>query len=44
MLTWTADQSPAAVLNRVQLQLREDAASLLQGRIRVIKYGHTPLH
>lgn len=30
------DQSPSAVLRRIQLQLKDDAEFLLQGRIRVI--------
>ena len=31
------DQSPAAVLKRIQLQLPEEAEQLLQGRVRIIK-------
>ncbi|KAH7333288.1 methyltransferase CmcJ [Rhexocercosporidium sp. MPI-PUGE-AT-0058] len=33
------DQSPAAVLNRVQLHMKEKAEYLLQGRVRIIKYN-----
>ena len=32
------DQSPAAALKRIQLQLPHDAEHLLQGRVRIIKY------
>jgi len=32
------DQSPAAVLKRVKLQLGDEAELLLQGRVRIIKY------
>lgn len=31
------DQSPAAALKRIQLQLREDAEYLFRGRVRIIK-------
>jgi hypothetical protein len=36
------DQSPSAVLRRIQLQLKDDADLLLQGRIRIIKYALSP--
>lgn len=32
------DQSPAAVLNRIRLQLSHEADRLLRGRVRVFKY------
>ena len=31
------DQSPRAVVHRVQLQLQDEAPYLLQGRVRIIK-------
>jgi len=31
------DQAPLAVLNRVRLQLKQDADYLLKGRVRVVK-------
>lgn len=42
VLSRTSDQSPSAVLQRIQLQLNEDSEFLLQGRIRVIKYFTNP--
>lgn len=42
ILSTKIDQSPLAVLRRIQLQLKDDADFLLQGRIRVIKYAFTP--
>lgn len=35
--TFILDQSPAAVLHRIQLHLSDDADFLLQGRVRIIK-------
>ncbi|KAH8742192.1 hypothetical protein F5882DRAFT_165356 [Hyaloscypha sp. PMI_1271] len=37
------DQSPAAVVKRVQLQFGDEAERLLQGRVRIIKYVTSPL-
>jgi hypothetical protein len=34
---YITDQSPAAALRRIQLQLKEDADYLLRGRVRIIK-------
>lgn len=34
-----ADQSDRAVLHRIMLHLPEEAPQLLQGRVRIVKYG-----
>src|SRR6266487_6991857 len=42
MLTeYLSDQSPRSVVHRIQLQLGEDAAFLLQGRVRIIKWDYS---
>ena len=39
ILTPLEDQSPAAALQRIQMQLPEDADMLLKGRVRIVKLG-----
>ena len=39
ILTLLEDQSPAAALKRIQMQLPEDANLLLKGRVRIVKSG-----
>lgn len=43
MLIVIADQSPAAALKRIQLQLPDEAERLLQGRVRIIKCANLAL-
>lgn len=44
MLRGEPDQSLSAVINRIRLQLSEEAESLLKYRVRVIKLGVARKH